>query len=99
MLLHTVSTSPFVSDALSIAISHAHEGDSVLLFADAVYAAVMGGTQSQQISAHSNLVWYAIDEDCDIRGITALMMTDCVKRISYSDFVALTLTAHKTIAW
>lgn len=99
MLLHTISTSPVMSDALAVAIRHARAGDSVLLIADAVYAAVAGSINAQTISTSDGVEWYAIDEDCDLRGISSAMMLTCVKRIGYAEFVALTLATQKTIAW
>lgn len=70
-----------------------------MLLGDAVYAALESSALRDVIGTYRNVRWHAIDEDLDVRGIDTSMMRSTIKRVSYTDFVELTLQAEKMIAW
>lgn len=99
MLLHTVSTSPYSSPRVHDAARYSAAGDAVLLLADAVYAAVGAGEFAATIAARPDISWYAIAEDCQIRGIDTDQLQRQVRCIDYAKFVELTIAADSTVTW
>jgi tRNA 2-thiouridine synthesizing protein B len=99
MLLHTVSASPYSTRRLDDAVNACVPGDALLLLGDAVHAAVARGQAAVVIGKRSDIAWYAIDEDCRIRGLGDDALHPLVQRIDYAAFVELTISADSTIAW
>jgi len=99
MLLHTVSASPFSSQRFNDAVHASAAGDAILLMGDAVYAAIKTGDAAAAIASKSDIKWYVIEEDCQIRGIAADTIHPLATRIGYDTFVELVIAANSTIAW
>jgi sulfur relay protein TusB/DsrH len=99
MLLHTVSASPYFSTRFADAVAASVAGDSVLLVGDAIFAAVNNSEFATAISDGSQITWYVIDEDCQIRGIDTATLHPSAIPIGYEKFVELTIAADSTIAW
>lgn len=99
MLLHTVSASPFSSTRFQDAVDASVAGDAILLLGDAVYAAVKNGKFAATLNNRTDITWYVIDEDCEIRGVTSDATHTSAVRSGYDRFVELVIAADSTVAW
>jgi tRNA 2-thiouridine synthesizing protein B len=97
MTLHTLNKHR--SDLMQLCVSALAPEDSLLLLEDGVYAA-LGGTDSQfeMTRLPAGVKLYALVEDLVARGISQ-KIPDVFIRISYRDFVSLSLTCSKVVNW
>ena len=97
MILHTLNKQS--SDLVQLCISALGPEDSLLLVEDAVYAA-LGATGSPLDLAilPAGIKLYALVEDLAARGISE-KIPDVFTRITYRDFVTLSLACSKVVNW
>jgi tRNA 2-thiouridine synthesizing protein B len=98
VLLHTVSTSPFHSSALDSCIRAAAPGSTILLLADAVYAARAGTDPATKLAALEGLRCFALAPDVNARGLENLLAAH-IELASYDDFVRLSIECHAVQSW
>jgi tRNA 2-thiouridine synthesizing protein B len=98
MTLHTLNKQR--TDLVQLCISALAPDDSLLLLEDGVYAALGGaGFQLDNIaSLPADVKLYALTEDIVARGISE-KIPDVFARITYHDFVNLSLTCDKVVNW
>jgi tRNA 2-thiouridine synthesizing protein B len=74
-------------------------GDCVLIFEEAVYAALSEGPNNDIVmSVPTGVQLFALQEDLALRGISAKIHSEFL-RISYQDFVALSLNHAQVVNW
>ena len=95
-MLHTLSTSPWHADIAAM-LRLIKEGDELLLLSDGVIAAVAQG-RFLEILQSAPISLYALQDDIDARG-RAGQIADSVVRVSYTDFVRLTVKHSSQMAW
>ena len=96
-MLHTVNKSPFSSISLDQCARFVQQGESVLLYEDAVYAAQAGTSYAAKIQdLLKKAKVYALSADLKARGIDKIV--DGVKVVDYGGFVDL-VAEQKTNAW
>ena len=87
-MLHTVNKSYKSSSSLDHCLEVIDKGDKVLLYEDAVYAAMAGTTYEAKIKqAMKNHEVYALSADLKARGVTNVIAG--VKVVGYDGFVDL----------
>ncbi|OAN17091.1 sulfur relay protein TusB [Photobacterium jeanii] len=96
-MLHTVTTSPFQSQALADCLRYSSENDVILLLQDAVVAAIDENNWCQTLKNSGRKV-YLLQEDARARGLIDKLTTD-VEVIDYTGFVALTITHDTQMKW
>lgn len=89
-MLHIVSASPFQNSALEECLAIAQPEDTILLMADAVYAAHLDQVRFQQMSVA------AMEEHVTARGAPK---ADWIKYIDYDGLVELTTRLHPIHTW
>jgi tRNA 2-thiouridine synthesizing protein B len=99
-LLHTVSKSPFERSALESCLDLAKQGSGILLYEDAVVAAMKGGKFAARIEAAAkSCAVHVLGPDLKARGFDPANVVPGVKVVDYSGFVDLA-AAHKAVqAW
>lgn len=97
-ILHTVNKSPFQKNDLQSCLSHASEGDAVLLIEDGVYGAVTGTNAASQISA-SGVSVSVLGPDLAARGIDDTKIADGITVVGYEDFVDLAIAHQAVNSW
>jgi tRNA 2-thiouridine synthesizing protein B len=97
MTLHTLNKT--TSNLLKLCISALAAGDSLLLYEDGIYAA-MGNAENQQVflKLPAGIKLYTLIEDMQARGITD-KVPEIFSRITYRDFVRLSLSCSKVVNW
>ncbi|MES2704896.1 MAG: sulfurtransferase complex subunit TusB [Bacteroidota bacterium] len=97
MTLHTLNKHR--SDLVHLCISALGPEDSLLLLEDGVYAA-LDGTHSplDPATLPAGIKLYALTEDLAARGISE-KISDVFTRITYRDFVSLSLACSKVVNW
>ena len=95
-MLHILQHSPFQTDLESM-LRCVKIGDELLLTQDAVIVA-LSGTKALDLLLAAPISIYALQEDIEARGLTAQISTD-VGRVSYTDFVRLTVKHEQQITW
>ncbi|CBG91171.1 sulfurtransferase complex subunit TusB [Citrobacter rodentium] len=95
-MLHTLRRSPWHSDFSSL-LRLLAEGDALLLLQDGVIAAIEGSRYLETLR-NAPITVYALQEDIDARGLTG-QISDSVVRVSYTDFVRLTVAHASQLAW
>lgn len=95
-MLHTLITSPYKCDftALMRIIS---QGDDLLLLQDGVLAA-LEGSLPLEILLKAPISLYVLQEDVIARGLSAQISASAT-RVSYTDFVALTVKNPQQMTW
>ena len=95
-MLHTLSVSPWHADiaAMLRVIDH---GDDLLLLSDGATAAIAGG-RFLEILQSAPITLYVLQDDVDARGLAG-QIADSVGRVSYTDFVRLTVKHAGQLAW
>ena len=73
-------------------------GCALLLLEDGVYAAVKGSVSASMLSARADIRRYALREDVEARGISALLADD-IELVDYAGFVALTAECDAVQSW
>lgn len=98
--LHTVNRSPFERDALESCLRHALAGSAVLLFEDAVYAALAGTRHAALLAARlDECTCYALGPDLQARGLLPAQLLDGIEVVDYEGFVALAAKHERVQAW
>ncbi|MBW5929335.1 sulfurtransferase complex subunit TusB [Klebsiella grimontii] len=95
-MLHTLSTSPWHADMATMR-RLIKEGDDLLLLSDGVVAAV-SESYFLEILLSAPITLYALQEDIEARGLTG-QIADSVVRVSYTEFVRLTVKHAGQLAW
>lgn len=95
-MLHTLHCSPWHAD-LSALQRLLAQGDELLLLQDGVTAAVEGSRFLETLR-NAPITVYALKEDIDARGLSG-QISDSVVRVSYTDFVRLTVKHASQLAW
>jgi tRNA 2-thiouridine synthesizing protein B len=98
MLLHTVSKSPYSSDALRSCLRSALPGSHILLIEDGVYAALDGSDSAAELTAAENIACYALAPDLAARGLLGSVAAG-IEFVDYSDFVRLAAECHAVQSW
>lgn len=95
-MLHTLSRSPWHCDMAAL-LRLLSPGDDLLLLSDGVTAALEGGRYLELLlTAPINV--HALDVDIDARGLSG-QISDSVARVSYNDFVSLTVKHAVQMCW
>ena len=98
-MLHIVNKSPSQTRTLDSCLRLAQNGSAVLLIEDGVYAATRGNADANALhAACGRLQVYALQPDCDARGITALL-AEGVTLVDYGGFVDLVAQRKTTHSW
>ena len=99
-MLHMVNKSPFEKTALSSCLRIAESGSAILLFEDAVYAALQNTSVSNEIvNCLKNLQIYILGPDLAARGMSNKPIIDGVKTIDYDGFVDLVAEYDAVHSW
>ena len=89
-LLNIVNKSPFERSVFESCLRLAQPGAAIILIEDGVYAALENTTKSKMIkNCQTDLKFYVLHPDLDMRGILALNIIKGVKMVDYSGFVNL----------
>ena len=98
-MLHIVNKSPSQSRTLDSCLRLAQPGSAVLLIEDGVYAATKGNADASALhAACARLQVYALQPDCDARGITATL-AEGITMVDYGGFVDLVAQRATTHSW
>jgi len=98
-MLHIVNNSPSQTRTLASCLRLAQAGSAVLLIEDGVYAATKGNADASALhAACGRLQVYALQPDCDARGITA-MLAEGITLVDYGGFVDLVAQRSTTHSW
>ena len=95
-MLHTLSVSPWHADIAAMLRVMDH-GDDLLLLSYGVTAAIAGG-RFLEILQSAPITLYVLQDDVDARGLAG-QIADSVGRVSYTDFVRLTVKHAGQLAW
>ncbi|MGF7443183.1 sulfurtransferase complex subunit TusB [Klebsiella michiganensis] len=95
-MLHTLSTSPWHADMADM-LRLLKEGDDLLLLSDGVIAALAEG-RFLEILQSAPISLYALQEDIEARGLAG-QIADSVVRVSYTDFVRLSVKHAGQLSW
>lgn len=95
-MLHTLSHSPWQLD-ISAQLRLIVEGDDVLLLSDGVIAA-LEGSRFLDLLRSAPITLYALEEDIVARGLSG-QISSSVVRVSYTDFVRLTVKHTRQLTW
>lgn len=95
-MLHTLHRSPWLTDFSSL-LRLVGADDELLLLQDGVTAAIEGSRFLETLQNGSIKV-YVLEEDIKARGLGG-QISDSVVRVSYTDFVRLTVKHPNQIAW
>lgn len=95
-MLHTLSHSPWQCDFEAM-LRQLREGDDVLLIQDGVLAGLLK-TRFLELLLAAPISLYALEADVEARGLSA-QISNSVGRVSYNDFVSLTVKHRNQIAW
>ncbi|OQW95198.1 MAG: sulfurtransferase TusB [Beggiatoa sp. IS2] len=99
-MLHTINKSPFEKNAVESCLRFARQGHTVLLFEDAVYAALQGTRfEGQMKNALSKLSICVLLADLEARGMKADNVIAGIKTIDYARFVDLVVENKSVQAW
>ncbi len=98
-MLHIVNKSPSQSRTLESCLRLAQAGNAVLLIEDGVYAATKGNADAAALhAACGRLQVYALQPDCDARGITS-MLAEGITLVDYGGFVDLVAQRKTAHSW
>ena len=95
-MLHTLSVSPWHADIAAMLRLMEH-GDDLVLLSDGVTAAIADG-RFLEILQSAPITLYVLQDDVDARGLAG-QIADSVGRVSYTDFVNLTVTHASQMNW
>lgn len=99
-MLHTVNKSPFERNALDSCLRLAQKGSAILLFEDAVYAAMKGTALEGKLKeAVAEFRVYALGPDLRARGLDESQVVEGIKVVDYGGFVDLAAENGKVQAW
>ncbi|WP_029008514.1 sulfurtransferase complex subunit TusB [Azospirillum halopraeferens] len=99
-MLHTVNKSPFERNNLDACLNRAAAGSAILLYEDAVYAAVAGTAVAERVrhAAEQHDV-YVLAPDLQARGMKDAALVEGVKPVDYTGFVELVAARGTATAW
>lgn len=96
--LHIINRSAFNSRVANQALLRLGSNDGVLFIEDGVYNCLPKSPVSNFFDQDTlNVNFYALNNDCAARGLHPIHTN--IKQITYDEFVALTLTYHRTHSW
>jgi tRNA 2-thiouridine synthesizing protein B len=99
-MLHLVNKSPFERNNLQACLARAVPGSAVLLFEDAVYAAIRGTAVAELLAGAVNaLDVFVLRPDLAVRGLDPEQVIRGVKTIDYDGFVDLTVERGTVQSW
>jgi tRNA 2-thiouridine synthesizing protein B len=98
-ILHTVNKSPFEKSSMDSCLAYAKEGSAVLMYEDAIYAAIKGTAVADKVSAASGVKFYVLGPDLKARGVAEDKVIDGIEIVDYAKFVALAAENDKVQAW
>lgn len=97
--LHIVNKSPFEKSSLDSCLGYVNEGSAILLFEDAVYAAMQGTSFSSKIADTNGVKVFVMGPDLKARGLSEDKMIDGVETVDYAGFVDLSVEHSKVVSW
>ena len=98
-MLHIVNKSPSQTRTLDSCLRLAQPGSAVLLIEDGVYAATKGNADASALhAACGRLQVYALQPDCEARGIGALLV-ESITLVDYGGFVDLVEQHTTSHSW
>ena len=95
-MLHTLSVSPWHADIAAMLRLMEH-GDDLVLLSDGVTAAIADG-RFLEILQSAPITLYVLQDDVDARGLAG-QIADSVVRVSYTDFVRLSVKHAGQFSW
>lgn len=95
-MLHTLSVSPWHADIAAMLRLMEH-GDDLVLLSDGVIAAIADG-RFLEILQSAPITLYVLQDDVDARGLAG-QIADSVVRVSYTDFVRLSVKHAGQLSW
>lgn len=96
--LHVVSSSPFSSSTLDLALSLASKDDAILLIENGVYgASVVSSNQLRMAAAAAGLRFYVLQEDLAARAVFSTLTE--FTAVSYAGFVDLVCQHNNSVSW
>lgn len=95
-MLHTLHRSAWLTDFSSL-LRLMHKDDELLLLQDGVTAAIEGSRFLDSLQ-NASIKVYVLEDDIIARGLGG-QISDSVVRVSYTDFVRLTVKHPNQIAW
>jgi tRNA 2-thiouridine synthesizing protein B len=99
-MLHLVNKSPYERKTLEACLRRAIPGSAILLYEDAVYAALSGTSVAEAISKATNAFdIYVLAPDLAARGFDPAAVVDGVQTIDYDGFVDLTIAERNVQSW
>jgi tRNA 2-thiouridine synthesizing protein B len=99
-MLHTVNKSPFERNTLDACLSRAVKGSAILLYEDAVYAALANARTAERMKqAVAEHEVYVLVNDLQARGVKDAPLIDGIKTVDYSGFVELVARMGTATAW
>ncbi|HIF9100117.1 TPA: sulfurtransferase complex subunit TusB [Photobacterium damselae] len=96
-MLHTVTSSPFSSQSLLDCLNFSHCGDEIILYQDAVIAAVDENIWLDQIK-NSQAKIYFLNEDIIARGLIN-KISNLINVIDYQGFVDISSRHESQLHW
>ena len=96
-MLHTVNRSPSEVSVLDTCMRYLREGDALLLYEDAVYAALEAGEWAERLAGsmpQSRIL--VLQPDLEARGLLDRNLVRGVERVDYAGFVEL-VTQHEPV--
>ena len=98
-MLHIVNKSPSQTRTLESCLRLAEPGSALLLIEDGVYAATNGNADASALhAACGRLQIYALQPDCEARGVTA-SLAEGITLIDYGGFVDLVAQRTTCHSW
>ena len=95
-MLHTLSVSPWHADIAAMLRLMEH-GDDLVLLSDGVTAAIADG-RFLEILQSAPITLYVLQDDVDARGLAG-QIADSVIRVSYTDFVRMSVKHPGQLSW
>lgn len=99
-MLHLVNKSPFERNTLEACLKRATAGSTILLYEDAVYAALRDTALADAMgrAARTHEV-YVLLPDLTARGLDQAALVEGVRPVDYDGFVDLTATKGTVQSW
>ncbi len=96
-ILHTVNQSHSTSSSLQQCLDYFTPNDAIVLLEDGVYNALAYHSSAEKLSGIPHC--YAIDDDIKARGLDDEDLLPNIQRISYDDFVNLSVQHPLSQSW
>lgn len=99
-MLHIVNRSPFERTNLESCLLRAAKGSAILLYEDAVYAA-LGNTSfaPRMAEAATQFEIYVLQPDLAVRGVAETPLVPGIRTVDYGGFVDLTAQKGAVQSW